>query len=115
MGAFNVVRDVAACPRCGSETPVAAQFKYGDTWQHSYVPGDLLRWGGNDIGSPGQPRVVVDAIAEAPCPSCGFEGWDLYVFLENDRIDSVTTATGEYDFARAKATFIVLEPRGAPP
>ena len=109
MGAFNIVNDVVACPRCSTEVRVRAQFKYGDTWQHEYGRGDRLRWGGNDIGSPERARVVVDAVAETVCPKCGFGDWNLYVFVEGDRIVAVKSATGEYDFGDGTTPFIVLE------
>lgn len=37
----------------------ASMFKYGDSWQHHYVLGDKLNWGGNDVGEPGHKLVVV--------------------------------------------------------
>jgi hypothetical protein len=88
----------------------AIQFKYGDTWQHTYDVGDPLRWGGNDIGEPGQKHVVVDAIAEDPCPNCGYgDEWSLYLHIENDRITRIETATDEYDFVKEGRTYVLLQ------
>ena len=114
MGLFNTVRSTASCPRCEQVAPVVVQFKYGSTRQHEYSVGELLRWGENDIGTPGCARVVADAVVERGCQACGLDEWDLYVFLSRDRIVEVVTATGEYDFLANGESFIVLDP-GSPP
>lgn len=109
MGAFNTVTAAAVCPNCDVEVSVPVQFKYGSTWQHDYAIGDALRWGGNDVGTPGHSHVVVEGIADAPCPNCGYdEEWRLYVHVKGDQIASVETATGAYDFTKEGRTFIVL-------
>ena len=64
MGAFNEVEGDAVCSHCGLNARFVVQFKYGDTWQLEYRLGDKLRWGGNDEGEPGLPRVVVEGIGE---------------------------------------------------
>ncbi len=110
MGAFNTVRASAACPRCHFPVEVKVQFKYGDTWQHEYGLDDALRWGGNDIGVAGKRSVVVDGVAETPCPNCGFDDeWEFYVFVESDKISRVVQADGTYDFAAAGRTHLVLQ------
>ncbi len=108
MSAYNVVDDVpATCPRCHAKVAVGVQFKFGATWQYRYAIGDVLRWGGNDVGMPGRARVVADGAADSPCPACGYEGdWDFYVFVERDRIAGVTDADGTYDFVRAGSTYV---------
>ena len=109
MGAFNVVSTSVRCPRCGSLVSVRIQFKFGDTSQHEYVLGDELRWGGNDVGLPGQGHVVVDGVSEEPCPICGYVNeWNFYVHICYDVIERVASATGEFDFVGAGSTFIVL-------
>lgn len=110
MGAFNLVKTQATCPACDQTIEIAVQFKYGDTWQHTYKISQPLRWGGNDVGKPGKAWVVVDGVAETPCPLCGFDDeWNFYVFLIEDRIVRVEPATGAYDFARVQSTYIVLQ------
>jgi hypothetical protein len=110
MSAFNTVRVSAECPQCRSSVEVRVQFKYGDTWQHEYNVGDVLQWGGNDIGSPGSRQVVVDGEAETPCANCGFDDmWEFYVFVECDKITKVLPADGSYDFGAAGRTYIVLQ------
>jgi hypothetical protein len=110
MGAFNLVKTQATCPACDQTIEIAVQFKYGDTWQHTYTISQPLHWGGNDVGKSGKAWVVVDGVAETPCPHCGFDDeWNFYVFLVEDRIVRVEPATGEYDFARVQSTYIVLQ------
>jgi endogenous inhibitor of DNA gyrase (YacG/DUF329 family) len=110
MGSYNIVTASVRCPRCRSSVDVRVQFKFGDTWQHEYRPGDRLRWGGNDVGAPGKRHVVVDGVSEAPCPVCGYGNeWSFYVHVRNDVIDKVEPATGEHDFVKEGATILVLE------
>ena len=110
MGAFNTVQTRVLCPTCKAPLSVCVQFKYGDTWQNEYSEGDQLRWGGNDIGTPGKRLVVVDGVAEDVCPKCGYdEERGFYVFIEHDRISRVAPATGEYNFPAVAETYIVLE------
>jgi hypothetical protein len=100
---------VAICPRCNQEVGVVAQFKFGSVWQHEYRLGEELRWGGNDVGTPGIHHAVVDGVAETECPSCGHDDeWNLYVHVESDRLVKVETATGEHDFLWLKRNYAVL-------
>jgi hypothetical protein len=110
MSAYNVVADVpATCPQCRANVSIGVQFKFGATWQYRYVVGDALRWGGNDVGTPGRAHVVADGAAESPCPACGYAGgWDFYVFIKCDRIVRVTEADGTHDFVRAGSTYLDL-------
>lgn len=110
MSAFNTVTAVVTCPRCKTAAAIPVQFKYGNTWQYEYVTGDVLRWGGNDVGSPGRARVVVDGVADASCSTCGYDDeWHLDVHVDNDRIAFVETATGAYDFTKEGRSFIVID------
>lgn len=81
MSAFNILDFVSECPNCKKQGRFSAQFKYGDTWQHRYQVGDLLKWGGNDIGRPGAKRVRVEAIAE-PCEHCGTDNLEFDILIE---------------------------------
>jgi hypothetical protein len=110
MGAFNIVRTTAVCPACHQHVCIPVQFKYGATWQYDYHVSDQLRWGGNDIGTPGKHCVVVDGVAEGRCPHCKYDGeWDFYIFIEQDKITRVEPANGAYNFASANRTYIVLQ------
>ena len=66
MSAFNVLQTRVTCPCCGNAQQADIQFRYGDTWQHTYVVGDRLRWGGNDVGEDGSRLVLVDGVG----PQC---------------------------------------------
>jgi hypothetical protein len=108
MSAFNTVRGTAACPRCGRTSEAEVQFKYGNTWQYSYRLGDRLRWGGNDIGSPGRKLVVAEGVG-GPCPFCKAGYLDFDVFIEGDILVRIEPVAG----ARAPTTpdgFLVIEP-----
>jgi hypothetical protein len=64
MGAFNVLK-FRWQSRSGEPVhDLRVQFKYGDTWQHEYVLGDEVRWGGNDIGVRFAKHVVVEGVLE---------------------------------------------------
>jgi hypothetical protein len=106
MGLFNTVEISGTCSCCKKESDLEVQFSYGDTYQHHYKLGDVITWGGNDIGKPGRSRVVVDGIAG--CPGCDFD-LDYEVWLEKDRIVAVKPVTGAYDPASTEEGYIVIE------
>lgn len=109
MGTFNTVRGRAICPNCANEVEVVAQFKYGHVWQIQYNIGDMLQWGRNKVGMAGIHHVVVDAVVEPPCPSCGSsKEWNLYLHIRDDKLAEMETAHGQYDFAKARANFIIV-------
>lgn len=109
MGAFNTLHIRTPCPSCQVEVDVHLQFKYGDTWQHEYELGDVLKWGGNNIGNPGMKRVAIDAVAEK-CPKCGYADiGDFEILTENDRLMTVRPVTGKYDFSKYGESYCVIE------
>ena len=108
MSAFNELICETECPHCGATGPFSVQFKYGDTWQDRYVPGEILRWGGNDIGTPGHRKVVLSGIGSEPCESCGTEFVDFFITLESDRLVEVK-GLKEEDPALEKEDFVVVE------
>lgn len=83
MGAFNTITGDAICPVCETMGRFDVQFKYGDTWQFHYAIGSKLRWGGNDIGTEGVKRVVVEAVG-GPCSKCGADLIDFDLLIEDD-------------------------------
>src|SRR5271167_4572657 len=108
MSAFNeVVRtDDETCPRCASRIHRAVQFKYGDTWQHRFVEGDRIQWGGNDIGEPGHSVVIVLGAAGA-CPLCGdVPDVDYDITIREDVIEDVRPSDGTYDYGGVAQTYI---------
>src|SRR5438093_10137976 len=99
MPAYNeVVRtDEEVCPRCHSKIHRTVQFKYGDVWQHRYVLGDKLEWGGNDVGEAGH-RLVIVVGYPGECPVCGHAPEMTYdITLRDDVIDVVQPSDGTYE------------------
>ena len=107
MGAFNTLETELACPSCGELAIIPIQFKFGNCWQLKYTVGDVLTWGGNDVGNSGIARAVVDGQGES-CPVCSSDS-DFYIFVVHDQIDHVTAATGEFKFDVPPESYIVLE------
>ncbi|MDO9439924.1 MAG: hypothetical protein Q7T73_03445 [Beijerinckiaceae bacterium] len=71
MGAFNTI-DLEApdgCWHCGALGVRRIQFKFGDTWQYHYKPGETLRWGGNRNGRSVRHARVLGYYGD--CPECG--------------------------------------------
>lgn len=107
MSAFNTVVVPWTDPRSGQTTDLRIQFKFGDTWQYEYRVGDVIRWGGNDIGPKGAKYVVVDGCLEGDPPTG--VGEDFEVHLRADVIEKVVPASGNFDFVTAEETYIVVE------
>ena len=93
MSAFNIVKGRTSCPSCKHVAEFEVQFKYGDNWQHSYRLGDRLRWGGNDVGTPGRRRVLVEGIG-GPCPHCKADNLDFDVVIEHDELIGIEPRQG---------------------
>ena len=91
MSAYNRLRAEARCPNCGVTSQQVIQFKFGDTWLCDYALGDLLRWGGNDIGRPEIAKVIVRGAGEE-CPVCHSRGEEFAVIVERDVITAVEEA-----------------------
>ncbi|MBC6448239.1 hypothetical protein [Actinokineospora xionganensis] len=97
MPAYNTVtaERPAVCPVCGLEQLRDVQFTFGETWQLAYRVGDRIKWGANDSGEPGHPRVGVAGYGE-DCVRCGavdpVERYDIVI--ADDVIASVTPADG---------------------
>jgi hypothetical protein len=88
MSAFNTVRAECRCTACGKIGIFDVQFKYGHTWQIRYAVGDVLKWGGNDVGVEDAKKVRVEAIG-GPCSNCGADGLEFDVFLASNQIEKV--------------------------
>jgi hypothetical protein len=88
MSAYNTLRVAVRCSNCANVSPHNIQFRYGDTWQYQYAIGDHIRWGGNDVGSPGARGVRVLGTSEE-CPICGHSGDEFVIVLRADVIAGV--------------------------
>ena len=108
VSGFNILVAKAECPNCRRNVELRVQFKYGDTRQYDYMPGQLLLWGGNDVGEPGHRLVVVDGAGE-PCPACSSAA-DFEVWVEDDHVIRLKPASGDYDFVGRSKAFLVVKP-----
>lgn len=108
MSAFNTVLVPWKDPTSGQRRELKVQFKYGDTWQHVYRIGDVLKWGGNDVGIRAVKRVVVDGVLDDLAPSSTTPE-DFEVHIVENKIADVRPATGEYNFVGLESPYIVLE------
>jgi hypothetical protein len=95
MSMFNVVTSNLRCPTCGQDVSMRVQFKYGARFNLQYQIGDTLRWGMNDIGTPGRKRAAVPGYGEA-CPKCGTRGQFFEIWLESDVIQRVVPRSGRF-------------------
>lgn len=108
MSTFNVLKTSVKCPNCENYYSAKIQFKYGDTWQYEYNLGDMIKWGGYDIGKPGTTSVKVYGILETDvCPICGFinnhNEFDLLV--KDDVIISVNDIENANDYKNENIDF----------
>lgn len=108
MGAFNTLIANTTCPVCGTNANFELQFKFGNTWQYQYEIGERLRWGGNDIGTPGYKQVLVEAIG-GPCPHCGTGYIDFDIVVQSDVIVGVNGIGKERTTIDPRGFSIILE------
>jgi|SRR5665213_794747 len=110
MSAYNTVElpNEEQCPNCGAAVRRRVQFKYGDTWQHHYDVGDVIRWGGNDIGAPGRLVRVLGYVES--CPTCKADvDRNVEMTVRDGRIESFRDgSTAEY-IAAGHVTFLIDE------
>jgi hypothetical protein len=84
MASFNTFRAQRRCPACNIEGEFDIQFRYGDTWQYIYFTGDELKWGGNDVGTVRDGRVLINGIS-GPCKSCNADFIEFDILLEDNK------------------------------
>jgi hypothetical protein len=91
MGTFNILKTTIACANCKVNFEVKIQFKYGDTWQHTFGIADDLKWGGNDVGSPVYKKVVVYGITgKNICPNCNAINHEEFdILMIDNKIHSI--------------------------
>lgn len=107
MSAFNTITATVECSKCGRCSDFEVQFKYGDTWQHTYNVGQRLRWGGNDVGIAGHKRVLVEGIG-GPCRFCGADNVDFDVVVQEDVLVQVLPVRGGRALS-SEGGFLVIE------
>jgi hypothetical protein len=89
VGAFNTITGEAACPVCKQISVFRIQFKYGDKWQYEYLPGDTLKWGGNDEERGGAKHALVKGISEDPCPHCHSDDLIFLILIEENKLKAI--------------------------
>jgi len=91
VGTYNTLNIERQCPRCKKPDQASIQFKYGDTWQIKYHVGEMISWGGNDIGSAKYNKVTVYGVAQNDeCKYCGMDlQIEFDIYIEGNRIQKV--------------------------
>lgn len=101
MSAYNILNSEVKCSNCHKVYSGRIQFKFGDTWQIEYNINDKIKWGGNEIGTPGISEVKVYGILETDvCPLCGMENNEneYDVIIKKDFITGVTSIADMKDY-----------------
>lgn len=95
MGMYSTIQAPLVCKRCGLESQVEVQFKYGNLWLHTYNVGDVIVWGRTQVGDASE--VAVAALGVGGCPACDDEA-QFDVLIDHGRIASVAPSTGQHDY-----------------
>lgn len=91
MALFNYLTLNIICPRCGVETEMEAEFRFGLRDLSHYHIGDQLQWEGMGVKTP-ETRPVegnYDDEAYVVCPNCERDFW-LIVSVRKDILVSAT-------------------------
>ena len=77
MALFNTLETILTCPRCGVESVMEVEFRFGFRNQDRYCPGDTLRWYGGGTRTPRQRPEGGKYTGEgyAECPNCHRDLW----------------------------------------
>lgn len=94
MGLYNTLYADVECPACGKQAHFEIQFKYGDCYFYHYTVGDVLQWGGIDVGEQGLANDKIDGINVRPCPHCGADELWFDIEFAADRIVGVSPRPG---------------------
>lgn len=101
MGAYNILYADVQCSECKNIYEGQVQFKFGDTWLRKYKVGDVIKWGGNDIGSPNLSEVKVYGILDSDeCPVCKNinRNNEFDIFISKDVINNVALMSDVKDY-----------------
>lgn len=110
MGAYNILKTEIQCNHCKKLFLGNIQFKFGDTWQNVYSIGEKIKWGGADIGQPGNNKVKVYGILEEQkCPACWLPlGYEYDIIIEKDIINLVTPLADLKDYNSEDGNYSLL-------
>lgn len=89
MGLYNYLDLVLRCPRCGIESSMEAEFRFGLQNQDRYHLGDKLQWNGGGVSTPRDRPVGGNYIDEGyvECPNCHQDFW-IIIRVHEDVIES---------------------------
>lgn len=112
MGAYNILISEISCPDCSGKHMGRIQFKFGNTFQFIYNVGEVVKWGGNDIGSPDLKNIKAYGIIESTtCPLCKnnniIEEYDI--FIENNIIKCISPIENIDDYLLDISEYVVLK------
>jgi len=108
MGIINILTANISCPNCKEQSDFKIQFRYGETWNYEYKLGDVLKWGGNEVGKKGVKKVAVEGIG-GPCPKCGTRFLNFEIEIKNDRIDNVKGLDHEKEYPSKEGYYEIIE------
>ncbi|SHE85467.1 hypothetical protein [Pedobacter caeni] len=109
MGAYNILKMNINCKYCNATCVVNIQFKFADTWQHQYLIGEKVMWGGADIGIPGLDKVKVYGVSDLDkCPTCrNLFPYEYDIFIEKDIIKYVNHLADFGDYNTNDGNYII--------
>ena len=112
MSSFNILYADVQCSNCKNIYLGTIQFKFGRTWQLEYVIGDIVKWGGNNVGESNLLEVKVYGILEKDeCPKCKRfnQNNEFDICIENDFIKEVKPIADPMDYSNEIANYKILK------
>ena len=112
MGMFNTLIAEMDCPGCKEKFQGRYQFKFGETWLLEYKIGDTIKWGVNNIGHAGIPKVKAYGVIEddEQCPLCNGELSEHYdILIEKDVIISISPIKDMLEYLEGNGEYIILD------
>lgn len=107
MGLYNTLKANLTCSKCNKKSEFEIQFKYGNVRLFEYKIGDMLLWGRKNTGIRTTKKVVLDGVS-TPCKYCGVDN-EFLIYVYCNKIASVETNNGQYDFLKNNEYYIVLD------
>jgi len=108
MGIINFLTAHVLCPNCKEQSKFKIQFRYGETWNHEYKLGDIVKWGVNEIGKKGLKKVKVGGTG-GPCSICKADSLNFEIEINHDRIDNITGLDHEKEYPSKEGYYEIVE------
>ena len=112
MSSFNTLNAAIQCSSSKSNYVGNIQFKFGNTWQLKYSIGQIVKWGGNDIGESNLAEVKVYGILELDeCSICGGINTnnEFDIFIEKDFIKELKPMSTPIDYFIKDSQYKVIK------